>query len=86
MVDKSLHDLFPAEVTIACGGRTFSMLTSAHTGSPHNPLTWNDACEKFVRYTRTILDEKRQRAIMEAIAALQDEDDMGHVAALTAKA
>ena len=54
IVDEAVHDLFPAEVTIVCGDKTYKKTTSAHKGSPHNPLTWADACEKFSRYTRTL--------------------------------
>ncbi|MGH8665973.1 MAG: MmgE/PrpD family protein, partial [Burkholderiales bacterium] len=86
VVDKSLHDLFPAEVTIACGGQTFTRLTSAHKGSPHNPLSWEDACEKFGRYTRTFIGERQARALMEAVADLERQDDVGRIAALAAKA
>ena len=57
IVDESVHDSFPAEVTIVCGDSTYSKTTSAHKGSPHNPLTWDDACEKFSRYTRTLMSE-----------------------------
>ncbi len=85
VVDQSVHDLFPAEVTITCGDKTFTKLTSAHKGSPHNPLTWEDACEKFGRYTRTIIDERQAQTIMQAVEGLEREDDMGRIAGLTAK-
>src|SRR6185295_11980893 len=55
IVDEKVHNLFPAEVTIVCGSGTYRKTTSAHKGSPHNPLTWEDACEKFSRYTRTLI-------------------------------
>ena len=85
VVDPAVHDLFPAEVSVAFGGKTFTKTTSAHKGSPHNPLTWDDACEKFGRYTRTIVGERQAQAIMQAVAALEDQDDMGRIAALTAR-
>ena len=85
VVDESVHDLFPAEVTIVCGGKTLSRLTSAHKGSPHNPLTWDDACEKFSRYTRTLIGEAQARAIVQAVGELESQTDMGRIAALTAK-
>jgi 2-methylcitrate dehydratase PrpD len=86
VVDKSLHDLFPAEVTIACGGQTFTKLTSAHKGSPHNPLSWKDACEKFGRYTRTFIGERQAQALTQAVAELERQDDVGRIALLAAKA
>jgi 2-methylcitrate dehydratase PrpD len=79
-----VHDLFPAEVTIVCGDRTFRKTTSAHKGSPHNPLTWADVCEKFSRYTRTLIAEPQARAIMDAVADLENQGDMARVAALVA--
>lgn len=86
IVDKNLHDLFPAEVEIVCGGKTYRKTTSAHKGSPHNPLTWEDACEKFSRYTRTLIGEAQGKAIMNAVADLENQGDMARIAALVAKA
>ncbi len=85
VIDPDLHELFPAELTIACGGKTFSKLTSAHKGSPHNPLSWEDACEKFTRYTRKLIGEPQATAIMQAVADLERQDDMGRIAVLAAK-
>jgi 2-methylcitrate dehydratase PrpD len=73
-------------VTIACGDKTFTQRTAAHKGSPHNPLGWDDACEKFGRYTRTIVGKRQAQAIMQAVAALESQDDMARIAASTAKA
>jgi 2-methylcitrate dehydratase PrpD len=84
-VDPAVHDLVPAQVTVVCGDRTFNRTTTAHKGSPHNPLTWDDACEKFSRYTRTLLDPGQARAIMQAVGELEKAPDMGEIAALTAK-
>ena len=86
IVDKSLHDLFPAEVTIICGGMTFKKVTSAHKGSPHNPLTWADACEKFSRYTRSLIGDAQAKAIMDAVADIDNQSDMARIATLLAKA
>jgi 2-methylcitrate dehydratase PrpD len=84
-IDESVHDLFPAEVTIVCGDKSYTKLTSAHKGSPHNPLTWDDACEKFIRYTRTIIGESQAKAIMDAVAGLEDQADMSRIATLFAR-
>jgi 2-methylcitrate dehydratase PrpD len=86
IVDKTVHDLFPAEVTIVCGGQTYKKVTSAHKGSPHNPLNWSDVCEKFSRYTRTLIGEAQAKAIMNAVADLENQSDMSQVAGLLAKA
>jgi len=85
IVDKSLHDLFPAEVTIVCGSGTYRKTTSAHKGSPHNPLTWEDACEKFSRYTRTLIGERQAKAIMDAVGDIENQGDMARIASLVAK-
>jgi 2-methylcitrate dehydratase PrpD len=84
-VDKGLHDLFPAEVEIVCGDKTYRKTTSAHKGSPHNPLTWDDACEKFRRYTQTFIEERQAKAIIDAVADLDDQTDMARIAVLIAK-
>ena len=85
-VDESVHELFPAEVTIVCGDKTYKKVTSAHKGSPHNPLTWPDACEKFRRYTRTLISERQAGAIVDAVGDIENQSDMARIATLTAKA
>ena len=84
IVDEAVHDLFPAEVTITCGAKTYRKTTSAHKGSPHNPLTWADACEKFSRYTRTLIGESQARSIMDAVGDLENQGDMARIATLVA--
>jgi 2-methylcitrate dehydratase PrpD len=90
IIDKSIpetHGAIPsAEVTIACGGETYKKTTTPHKGSPLNPLTWSDACEKFTRYTRNIIGEAQAKAIMEAVGDLDNQNDMAQVAALAARA
>jgi 2-methylcitrate dehydratase PrpD len=86
IVDENVHDLFPAEVEIVCGAKRYKKTTSAHKGSPHNPLTWPDACEKFTRYTRTLIEEPQARAIVDAVADLENQSDMARIATLAAKA
>jgi 2-methylcitrate dehydratase PrpD len=86
IVDEKVHDFFPAQVTIVCGGKTYEKTTSAHKGSPHNPLTWADACEKFSRYTRTLIGASQAKAIMDAVSDLENQGDMARIAALLTKA
>ncbi len=85
IVDKSVHEMFPAEVTIVCGSRTYKKTTSAHKGSPHNPLTWADACEKFTRYTRTLIRETQAKSIIDAVGDLENQSDMARIATLVGK-
>ena len=84
IVDEAVHDLFPAEVTITCGAKVYRKTTSAHKGSPHNPLTWADACEKFTRYTRTLIHEQQAKAIMDSVGDLENQSDMARIATLVA--
>ncbi len=85
IVDPAVHEMFPAQVKIVCGGKIYEKVTAAHKGSPHNPLTWPDACEKFSRYTRTLIGEPQARSIMNAVADLENESDMARIAALLAR-
>ena len=48
-------------------------------------MTWADACEKFNRYTRTVIDASHARAIVDAVADLENQNDMARVAGLLAK-
>ena len=89
IIDKSIaetHGAIPqAEVTITCGGNTYKNMTTPHKGSPLNPLTWTDACEKFSRYTRTLIGTPQANAIMDAVANLENQSDMANIANLLAK-
>jgi len=75
----------PAEVTIVCGSKTFAKTTTPHKGSPANPLGWDDACEKFTRYTRSFIDASQAGSIIDAVKALDQQSDMGRVATLTVR-
>src|SRR5262249_49158695 len=59
---------WPAEILIECVGRRHTLYTRPHKGSPRNPFTWDEACEKFRRYTQTMLSESRATAVIEAVA------------------
>ena len=90
IIDKSIHETHgaipPAEVTITCGSNSYKKTTTPHKGSPLNPLTWPDACEKFSRYTRTLIGAAQAQAIIDAVGKLETESDMANIAALVAKA
>lgn len=90
VIDKSIpetHGIIPnAEVTITCGGHTYKRTTTPHKGSPANPLDWDGACEKFSRYTRTLIGASQAGAIMDAVGDLDNRSDMAHIATLVAKA
>ena len=89
IVDKTIHEapgvIPPAELEIVCGGKAYRKVTSPHKGSPHNPLTWADACEKFSRYTRTLIGAPQAKAIIDAVADLENQSDMARIATLLAR-
>ena len=89
IIDKSIPEshgaIPPAEVIIICGTTSHRKMTTPHKGSPLNPMTWQDACEKFGRYTRSIIGTQQAQAIMDAIADMENQSDMARIAALISK-
>jgi 2-methylcitrate dehydratase PrpD len=75
---------WPAEITIECGGRRHSVHTRPHKGSPSNPFTWDEAGEKFRRYTASLLGAPQATAIIGAVGALGSGADLGDLARLLA--
>jgi hypothetical protein len=78
--------MFEGAVEIECGSKHYARQTVPHKGSPHNPLTWDGACEKFSRYTRGLIDPAQARALMDAIADLERCSDVSEIARLMRKA
>jgi 2-methylcitrate dehydratase PrpD len=74
--------VWPAEIVIECAGQRHSLRTHPYKGSPANPFTWADVCEKFRRYTASILGPPRIAAIIDAVADLEQTADMAAVARL----
>jgi 2-methylcitrate dehydratase PrpD len=73
------HDtpgFWPAEIVIECGGQHHTRRTRPHKGSPANPFTWEEAGEKFRRYTESMLDARQADAIVGAIDGLEHAADM----------
>ena len=89
VIDESIPETHgvipPAEVTIRCGSQSFSKTTTPHKGSPKNPLTWADACEKFGRYTQRFVADAQARSIIDAVSDLDNTPDMARIAGLVAK-
>jgi 2-methylcitrate dehydratase PrpD len=60
-LDPVAHDgpetahVWPAEILIDETGRHHVLRTRPHKGSTRNPFTWDDACEKFRRYTARVI-------------------------------
>ena len=69
-----------------CAGQRHTLRTGVYKGSPHDPFTWPEACEKFRRYTASVLSAPRATTIIEAVAGLEQVADMAEVARLVAMA
>jgi hypothetical protein len=63
----------------------YTLATKPHRGSPHNPFSWDEICEKFRRYTREILSEEQAEAVIGGIAHLEQTADMAEIARLLAE-
>jgi 2-methylcitrate dehydratase PrpD len=74
--------VWPTEVLLECGGRRHTLQTKPYKGSPRNPFTWAEACEKFRRYTASVLGPPRATAIVDAVGGLERVTDMADVARL----
>ena len=84
-LEGTLHEapgVWPAEVLLECAGRRHTLSTRPYKGSPPNPFTWEEACEKFRRYTASVLGEQKATAIIDAVGGLEHVADMGDVARL----
>jgi 2-methylcitrate dehydratase PrpD len=83
------HDapgVWPAEVLIECGAERHARHTRPYKGSPSNPFTWDEVCEKFRRYTGSIVGAPRATAVIDAVGGLERAADMADVARLVALA
>jgi 2-methylcitrate dehydratase PrpD len=80
--------LLPAEdgvtVTLELAGEQHVLPARPFTGSPQNPMGWDDVCEKFDRYAAHSIDQAHRRAIIDAVASLEDAPDVAAVAELVA--
>jgi len=70
---------WPAEITIEVGAECHVLRTRPHKGSPANPFTWEEAGEKFRRYTASILDASRAAAVVGAVADLERAKDVSEL-------
>ena len=70
---------WPAEITIEVGAECHVLRTRPHKGSPANPFTWEEAGEKFRRYTASILDASHAAAVVGAVADLERAKDVSEL-------
>jgi len=85
--EETPHDapgVWPAEILIECAGQRHTLRTHPHKGSPPNPFSWEEAVEKFRRYTVTVLGGQRTKAIIDAVGGLEHGGDIADVAGLLA--
>ena len=88
-LEETAHDtpgFWPAEVVIECAGRRHTLRTRPHKGSPANPFTWEEAEEKFRRYTASVLDARQATAVIGAVAELEHATDMSALVGSLARA
>jgi 2-methylcitrate dehydratase PrpD len=78
------HGVWHAEILIECAGKQHAVEARPYKGSTRNPFTWDDACEKFRRFTRTVLPPPRAAAIIEAVGGLETQADVAGIAQLVA--
>jgi 2-methylcitrate dehydratase PrpD len=76
---------WPAEILVECGSRRHTTHTRPHKGSPANPFTWDEASEKFRRFTASVIGAPRATAIIGAVAALGEGADLGDLVRLLSR-
>lgn len=74
-----------AEIRIEHAGQWHTLATQPHKGSPHNPFTWEDVCDKFRHYTATMLRPDQATALVAHVARLEQVTDMAQITRLMAR-
>jgi 2-methylcitrate dehydratase PrpD len=76
--------VYPAEVLLECDGQRYTLPTRPHKGSPRHPFTWDEICQKFRRFTASIISAKQADGIIAAVGHLEHVADMAEVSQLVA--
>jgi len=71
-----------AEILLEYAGQRYTLSTHPYKGSPHNPFTWEEVCDKFRRFTASIVSARQATALIEAVGSLEQATDMATVAQL----
>src|SRR5262249_6298354 len=74
-----------AEILLEYAGQRVTLTTQPHKGSPHNPFTWEEVCDKFRRCTAAMLSARQATALIDSVGALEQASDMAEVAQLVAR-
>ena len=74
-----------AEILLEYAGQRCTLVTQPHRGSPQRPFTWAEVCDKFRRYTASMVSARQATALIDAVGALEQVDDMAEVAQLMAR-
>ena len=77
--------IWPADVLVECAGQRYTLRTRPHKGSPTNPFTWDEVCEKFCRYTASIIDASQAAALVEIVGRLERVGEVADVARLAVR-
>jgi 2-methylcitrate dehydratase PrpD len=72
--------VYPGEVLLECHGRSYTLPTKPHKGSPRNPFTWDEICHKFRRFTASMISAEQADGIIEAVGHLDQVVDMTELA------
>src|SRR5207248_11797554 len=74
-----------ADILLEYAGQRYTLSTQSHKGSPHNPFTWEEVCDKFRRFTVSIVGARQATACIEAVGSLEQAADMATVAQLVTR-
>ena len=70
------------EVILELDGAVYTLPTSPYKGSPTNPFSLEDMCEKFARYAGQVLTRRQLDDIIDIVTDLEDVPDMAKLASL----